>query len=629
MPDAACRYSSSEIELCGLKKSIIHFQYLLKYAHFTVIMDNSSLRMIYASKKESKTNRIQKYLEELSDYSFTIEHSPGAKMFISDYLSRFSAANEETASIPFLTSREDLTGNMYMNDTNITKASNNINNQPVCREDHSFPLTRSQAKAQNISLPGLFSAGGGANKTRGKVTRPVKSQISDNIPPSMPANKSHSSSITPVHQPVARKRGRPFKIDTQIVTEHGDNLPTIIARRRRNRHTPSQGNVYDLDTQPIDSSVGSDSLLETIYKGNNMRESLTNSNREVIDQGINIPFVEETVHIPDMSDDFPRLLPLTTKQSSNIKIKTRKDMPNQSFIDKILGLLHHKGRHFYHLPFELEVLRKEQRRDNFMAPIIEYLESNHLPSNIKRQQSIISETENFILFNNVLYRVVDKSVKTFDYKIALCIPLGLAHKLFELFHSGMLTSHQGLTRTYYKIRQDFYIRNLYKHLYLFIMSCRICSARRNIPFNQKQRGWTHSVITDFKIMDSISMDLKVMPTSNRGYNYLLVMRCNNSRFIVTECLKTRQAKEVVEAIFQNLICAHGTNISKIYCDLDTCFKNEIMDIMTRTLGIKVQFCSVDAHQANPAERSIQDVSKLLLHYIAKYGNTWSYFHRAC
>ncbi len=48
------------------------------------------------------------------------------------------------------------------------------------------------------------------------------------------------------------------------------------------------------------------------------------------------------------------------------------------------------------------------------------------------------------------------------------------------------------------------------------------------------------------------MDLKVMPTSNRGYNYLLVMRCNNSRFIVTEALKTRQAKEVVEAIFQIL-----------------------------------------------------------------------------
>ncbi len=112
MPDAACRYSRSEIELCSVKKLMIHFQYLLKYAHFKVIMYNSALRMIYVLKKQSKTHRIQKYLEELSDYSFTIEHSPGTKMFISDYLSRFSADNIETDSIPFLTGRKDLTGNL-------------------------------------------------------------------------------------------------------------------------------------------------------------------------------------------------------------------------------------------------------------------------------------------------------------------------------------------------------------------------------------------------------------------------------------------------------------------------------------------------------------------------------------
>ncbi len=94
------------------------------------------------------------------------------------------------------------------------------------------------------------------------------------------------------------------------------------------------------------------------------------------------------------------------------------------------------------------MLRKEQRRTKYFASIIEYLESNNLPSNIKHQQSIISETEHFIMFNNVLYRVVDRSVKTFDYKIALCIPSELAHKLFDKFHSGWFTSHQGLTRTY-------------------------------------------------------------------------------------------------------------------------------------------------------------------------------------
>ncbi len=62
MPDATSRYSSSELELCGLKKSLLHFQYLLKYSTFTVLMDLSALKRIYASKKLAKMVHIQKYI---------------------------------------------------------------------------------------------------------------------------------------------------------------------------------------------------------------------------------------------------------------------------------------------------------------------------------------------------------------------------------------------------------------------------------------------------------------------------------------------------------------------------------------------------------------------------------------
>ncbi len=55
MPDAASRYSSSELELCGLKKSLLHFQYLLKYLTFTVLMDHSALQRIYRSRNPAKT----------------------------------------------------------------------------------------------------------------------------------------------------------------------------------------------------------------------------------------------------------------------------------------------------------------------------------------------------------------------------------------------------------------------------------------------------------------------------------------------------------------------------------------------------------------------------------------------
>ncbi len=47
MLDAASRYSSSELELCGLKKSLLHFQYLLKYSTFTILMDHIALKRIY------------------------------------------------------------------------------------------------------------------------------------------------------------------------------------------------------------------------------------------------------------------------------------------------------------------------------------------------------------------------------------------------------------------------------------------------------------------------------------------------------------------------------------------------------------------------------------------------------
>ncbi len=98
------------------------------------------------------------------------------------------------------------------------------------------------------------------------------------------------------------------------------------------------------------------------------------------------------------------------------------------------------------------------------------------------------------------------------------------------------------------------------------------------------------------------------------------MRCNHSRFIITDTFKTRKASEVAESLFQKLICDHGTNIKEIYCDLDTAFKNEIVSTLFKTFGITVKFCSIQSHQGNPAECAIQSLSNIIIHYITKYVN---------
>ncbi len=53
------------------------------------------------------------------------------------------------------------------------------------------------------------------------------------------------------------------------------------------------------------------------------------------------------------------------------------------------------------------------------------------------------------------------------------------------------------------------------------------------------------------------MDLKVMPTSFRGYNYLLVMRCNHSCFIITDMLRLtdtlRLTGNICVALYWNIL----------------------------------------------------------------------------
>ncbi len=143
MPDAAVRYSSSELELCGLKKAIIHFQYLLKYAKFRVLMDHCALKHIYSSHKPAKTVRIQTFLEEISDYSFTFEHVSGKNMYISDFLSRFSNNKDDGEAIPFVIDTSALSNKHFMSVFDSKCNYDYSTNSGVCT-GHSFPATRSQ-----------------------------------------------------------------------------------------------------------------------------------------------------------------------------------------------------------------------------------------------------------------------------------------------------------------------------------------------------------------------------------------------------------------------------------------------------------------------------------------------------
>ena len=84
------RYSVNVLELLGIVWSIDYFKYYLYGKNFTVVTDHRALLSILKEHRSNKSynRRLSRWIDRLLPYNFTIEHMPGAKMGLVDYISR-------------------------------------------------------------------------------------------------------------------------------------------------------------------------------------------------------------------------------------------------------------------------------------------------------------------------------------------------------------------------------------------------------------------------------------------------------------------------------------------------------------------------------------------------------------
>ena len=99
LPEVACNYSITELEMCGLAINITSFAHLLGKVDFNVVVDHLAITQIMRSKDELATNRIKRLLEVLSAYSFNLYYIKGKDIIISDFLSRQNINDGDTAEI--------------------------------------------------------------------------------------------------------------------------------------------------------------------------------------------------------------------------------------------------------------------------------------------------------------------------------------------------------------------------------------------------------------------------------------------------------------------------------------------------------------------------------------------------
>ena len=204
-------------------------------------------------------------------------------------------------------------------------------------------------------------------------------------------------------------------------------------------------------------------------------------------------------------------------------------------------------------------------------------------------------------------------------KALLAIPETCADKIIELLHTSLFAGHQGVIKTYLTISDKFFIPNVMHYLRSFLSACHICQLFRNAK--PPSRQLETRINLKYRPMSRLSMDLKVMPRSQKGHRYILCVIDEMTNYLITTPLYQARSEEVGEALIENIISKFGTPEYMIM-EQDSAFMSSFMSYLFKKLGINIKTVGPYNHKSLQAEHSIKSLSNILSKHLTGQGQTW-------
>ena len=147
--------------------------------------------------------------------------------------------------------------------------------------------------------------------------------------------------------------------------------------------------------------------------------------------------------------------------------------------------------------------------------------------------------------------MIFKLVTIPDKEAALfAIPEICVDKIIALYHVSLFTGHQGVVKTYLTIKDKFFIPNLMHYLRSFIKGCHICQLAR--PDKPPLRQLQPQIYLNYRQLSKVSIDLKVMPRSQKGHKFILCIIDKVTNYLITVPIYRSRSEEVGEALIEHV-----------------------------------------------------------------------------
>ena len=153
-----------------------------------------------------------------------------------------------------------------------------------------------------------------------------------------------------------------------------------------------------------------------------------------------------------------------------------KNIPRQSDIDKIVRNIETHVIHSLELLIQAQDLIKAYQHSTYFCDIYQYITDGKFPSSVKAQNCIRAEALNYVVINNLLFRIDTRKDRDLDKGnlFLLVIPEKYEPIIFNRYHNSLLAGHQGPYHTVMTIRQKIFIHNLMNKVKRYIEVCHTC-----------------------------------------------------------------------------------------------------------------------------------------------------------
>ena len=176
----------------------------------------------------------------------------------------------------------------------------------------------------------------------------------------------------------------------------------------------------------------------------------------------------------------------------------------------------------------------------------------------------------------------DLYFKKKDQRLYLWVPYKLRTYVIKAFHDPPVNGHQGVDKTYEKMRDQVYWTNMEQDVRDYIKACEPCQKYKHHRHMSKTQKMP--ILTN--VFQEVSMDVVgPVPSSKMGNRYILATQDRLSRWLMFNPIGDQSAETTVRTFLTKWICVYGVP-EKIITDRGSNFVSSLFQELHKFLGIK-------------------------------------------